>query len=91
MDRQTRLMSLDEVIRMPEQGCVRPDDQGETMGARVDRTTGDPSAGATALERWAAGELHDEAGSRGLTLEAGAMIGFLLALAAFFVAFAPGA
>lgn len=60
------------------------------MGTRAHLTTGDPYAEATTLELWAAGELDDEAGSRGLALGVGAMIGCLLALAAFFVAFAPG-
>jgi hypothetical protein len=86
MDRQTRLMSRDEVLRW-----VRTDDQGDTLGTGVQLTTGDPYAEATALELWAAGELHDETGSRGLGLGVGAIIGFLLALVAFFVAFAPGA
>ena len=80
-----------ESMRLPEQGLGhRTDDQGETMGTRVHLTTGDPYAEATALELWAAGELDDERGSRGLALETGAMIGLLIALAAFFVAFAPG-
>jgi len=60
------------------------------MGTRVHLTTGDPYAEATALELWAAGELDDEGESRGLALEAGAMIAFLIALATFFVALAPG-
>ncbi len=86
-----RFRAAGESIRLPEQGMGhRTDDQGDTMGTRVHLTTGDPYAEATALELWAAGELHDEAGSRGLALEVEAMIGFLLALAAFFVAFAPG-
>lgn len=77
-------------IPLPEQRVGRrTDDQGDTMGTRVHLTTGDPYVEATALELWAAGELPDEAGSRGLAVEVGAMIGFLLALAAFFVAFAP--
>ena len=42
------------------------------------------------MELWAAGELRDEAESQGTTLMIGAMTCLLLALAAFFVAFAPG-
>ena len=51
---------------------------------------GDPYAEATAMELWAAGELHDEAGSGGATLTVAAMTALLVTLAAFFVAFAPG-
>jgi hypothetical protein len=60
------------------------------MGTKVHLTAGDPYAEATALELWAAGELHDEARSRASAPEIGTMIGFLIALATFFVAFAPG-
>jgi hypothetical protein len=59
------------------------------MATRI-QLTGDSCAEATALELWAAGELHDEAGPSGAALGVGAMIGLLIALAAFFVAFAPG-
>jgi len=69
----------------------RTDDQGaEKMGTREHLAAGDPYAEATAMELWAAGELHDEAGSGGRTLAVGAMACLLVALAAFFVAFAPG-
>ena len=51
---------------------------------------GDPCAEATVMELWADGELHDEAGSGGATLVVGAMTALLVALAAFFVVFAPG-
>jgi hypothetical protein len=60
------------------------------MGTMEHLAVGDPYTEATAMELWAAGELHDEAGSGGSTLVVGAMTGFLVALAAFFVAFAPG-
>ena len=67
------------------------DDQGaEEDGNQEHLAAGDPYAEATAMELWAAGELHDEAGSGGATLVVGAMTGLLVALAAFFVAFAPG-
>lgn len=59
------------------------------MGTTV-QLTGDPYVQATALELWAAGELHDEAGTGGVALGVGAMVGLLIALVAFFVAFAPG-
>jgi hypothetical protein len=59
------------------------------MGTTEHLAAGDPYSEATALELWAAGELHDEAaGSAALAV--GAMTGLLVALAAFFVAFAPG-
>ena len=60
------------------------------MGTREHLAAGDPYAEATAMELWAAGELHDEAGSGGATLVIGGMTALLVALAAFFVAFAPG-
>jgi hypothetical protein len=60
------------------------------MGTREHLAAGDPYAEATAMELWGAGELHDEAGSGGTTIVVGAMTGLLVALAAFFVAFAPG-
>jgi hypothetical protein len=60
------------------------------MGTMEHLAAGDPYTEATAMELWAAGELHDEAGSGGTTLVVGIMTGLLLALAAFFVAFAPG-
>ena len=60
------------------------------MGTREHLAAGDPYAEATAMELWAAGELHDEAGSGGATMVIGAMTGLLVALATFFVAFAPG-
>jgi hypothetical protein len=61
-----------------------------TMGTREHLAAGDPYAEATALELWAAGELQDEAGSDGTTLVIGGMTALLVALATFFVAFAPG-
>ncbi len=61
------------------------------MGTREHLPAGDPYAEATAMELWGAGELHDEAGSGGATIVIGAMTGLLVALATFFVAFAPGA
>ncbi len=60
------------------------------MGTREHLEAGDPYSEATALELWAAGELHDEAGAGNPALAVGAMTGLLVALAAFFVAFAPG-
>jgi hypothetical protein len=60
------------------------------MGTREHLAAGDPYTDATAMELWAAGELHDEAGSSGTSLVVGAMTGLLVLLAAFFVAFAPG-
>jgi hypothetical protein len=64
--------------------------EGRTMGTREHLAAGDPYTEATAMELWGAGELHDETVSRGATLVVGAMTGLLVALAAFFVAFAPG-
>jgi hypothetical protein len=63
----------------------------EKMGTTELLAAGDPYTEATAMELWAAGELHDEAGSGGTALVVGGMTGLLVALAAFFVAFAPGA
>ncbi len=60
------------------------------MGTTEQLAVGDPYVEATAMELWAAGELRDEAGSGGRTLMVGAMTCFLVVLAAFFVAFAPG-
>jgi len=60
------------------------------MGTREHLQAGDPYSEATALELWAAGELPDEAGAGSAALAVGAMTGLLVALAAFFVAFAPG-
>jgi hypothetical protein len=60
------------------------------MGTMEQLAAGDPYSEATAMELWAAGELHDEAGSGGTTLVIGAMTALLVVLAAFFVAFAPG-
>lgn len=45
----------------------------------------------TAPERRAARDLREGVGSERATLAVGAMTGLLVALAAFFVAFAPGA
>jgi hypothetical protein len=59
------------------------------MGTREHLAAGDPYSEATALELWAAGELHDETGARSAALAVGAMTGLLVALAAFFVLFAP--
>ncbi len=60
------------------------------MGTREHLAAGDPYSEATALELWAAGELHDETGAGNAALAVGAMTGLLVALTAFFVAFAPG-
>jgi hypothetical protein len=60
------------------------------MGTMEHLAVGDPYSEATAMELWAAGELHDEAGSGGATLVVGVMTALLVAIAAFFVAFAPG-
>jgi hypothetical protein len=60
------------------------------MGTTEHLASGDPYTDATALELWAAGELHDEAGISGPGLTVGAMTGLLVALAAFFIAFGPG-
>jgi hypothetical protein len=60
------------------------------MGTREHLADGDPYSEATALELWGAGELHDETGPGNAALAVGAMTGLLVALAAFFVAFAPG-
>jgi hypothetical protein len=62
----------------------------QKMGTTEQLAAGDPYSEATALELWGAGELHDEAGRGSAALAVGAMTGLLLALAAFFVAFAPG-
>ena len=60
------------------------------MGTREHLQAGDPYSEATALELWASGELHDETGAGNAALAVGAMTGLLVALAAFFVVFAPG-
>jgi hypothetical protein len=60
------------------------------MGTTEHLAAGDPYSEATALELWAAGELQDQAGAGSAALAVGAMTGLLVALAAFFVAFAPG-
>jgi hypothetical protein len=60
------------------------------MGTREHLAAGDPYSEATALELWGAGELNDETGASNAALAVGAMTGLLVALAAFFVAFAPG-
>jgi hypothetical protein len=60
------------------------------MGTTEHLAAGDPYSEATALELWAAGELHDEAGPMGSGLIVGAMTGILVALAVFFMAFGPG-
>lgn len=59
------------------------------MGSREHLQAGDPYAEATTLELWAAGELPDEAAQGGAALAAAVVTGLLVALAAFFVAFAP--
>lgn len=59
------------------------------MGTREYLAAGDPYPEATAMELWAAGELHDETDAAGTPLIVGAMTGLLVALAAFFVAFGP--
>ncbi len=61
------------------------------MGSTEYVAADDPHAEPTAMELWAAGELQDEAGSGSAILVVGAMTAVLVALAAFFVAFAPGA
>jgi hypothetical protein len=69
----------------------KTDDRGAgKMGTREHLAAGDPYTEATAMELWAAGELPDDAGSGGTTLVGGMMTGLLVALAALFVAFAPG-
>ena len=60
------------------------------MGTREQLQAGDPYSEATSLELWASGELHDETGAGSAALAVGAMTGLLVALAAFFVVFAPG-
>jgi hypothetical protein len=60
------------------------------MGTREHLAAGDPYSEATALELWGAGELPDEAGAGSASLVVGMMLGLLVMLAAFFVAFAPG-
>lgn len=60
------------------------------MGTREHLKAGDPYSEATALELWGAGELNDETGTGGMAVAVGTMTGLLVALAAFFVAFAPG-
>jgi hypothetical protein len=67
------------------------DDQGADMGTTEHLAAGDPYVEATAMELWAAGELHDDADSRGAGSVFVAATGLLVALATFFVAFAPGA
>ena len=60
------------------------------MGTREHLQAGDPYSEATALELWASGELNDDAGAGSAALAVGAMTALLVALAAFFLAFAPG-
>ncbi len=59
------------------------------MGTRKQLVEDDPHAEATS-ELWVAGELSDVAGAGSTNLVVGSMIGLLMLLAAFFVAFAPG-
>ena len=59
------------------------------MGPRMHLQAGDCYEEATTLELWAAGELHDEEARRGTVPFAPVIAGFAVALAAFFVAFAP--
>jgi hypothetical protein len=60
------------------------------MGTREHLAAGDPYSEATTLELWAAGELQDETGTGNAALAVSAITGLLVALTAFFVAFAPG-
>jgi hypothetical protein len=60
------------------------------MGTRGQSAEGDPYAEARSIELRAGGELPDEAGAGRVNLVVGSMIGLLMLLAAFFVAFAPG-
>jgi len=59
------------------------------MGTGRHLTAGDRYAEQTAMRAWTAGQLRDQAGSRRTTLAVGAMAAVLVALAAFFVVFAP--
>jgi hypothetical protein len=59
------------------------------MGTREHLQAGDPYSEATALELWAAGELGDEERAGSMALAVGGMTTLLVALAAFFVVFAP--
>lgn len=59
------------------------------MGTREHLQAGDPYVEATALELWAAGELPDDRTHGGTALAAAVVTGMMVALAAFFVAFAP--
>jgi hypothetical protein len=59
------------------------------MGPRVHLQAGDPCKEATALELWAAGELHDDKARGGSVPTAVVVVGLMVALATFFVAFAP--
>jgi len=61
------------------------------MGSRERLLAGDPDAEATTPELWAAGELPDEQARGGAALAAAVVTGLMVALAAFFVAFAPPA
>jgi len=59
------------------------------MGPRMHLQAGDPCEEATTLELWAAGELRDEEARGGTVPIAPVIAGLAVALAAFFVAFAP--
>jgi hypothetical protein len=62
------------------------------MGSRERLQAGDPDPEATTPELWAAGELlPDEQAQGGAALAAAIVTGLMVALAAFFVAFAPPA
>jgi hypothetical protein len=60
------------------------------MGTREHRAQGHPDDQPTALELWTAGEPDDEADDRVMAVAPVLMTGLLVALAAFFLVFAPG-
>ena len=61
------------------------------MGPRMHLQPGDPCEEATTLELWGAGELHDDKARAGTVPLAVVIVGLAVALATFFVAFAPPA
>ena len=59
------------------------------MGPRMQLQAGDPCEEATTLELWGADELHDDKARGGTYPTEAIIVGLVVALAAFFVAFAP--
>jgi hypothetical protein len=64
--------------------------KGQKMGSR-EHLDADPHADATVMELWGADELGDDDAGVGIDLRLAAVTALLIALALFFLAFAPGA